>query len=436
MTPDDKEKHPNSKIRGITGLSIVVANMIGTGVFTTLGFQLEKLHDTAAVLTLWVFGGVLALAGALSYAEVGTRIRKSGGEYTFLSRLYHPVVGYLSGWISLTVGFAAPVALAAIAAIDYFPLPVPCPRVLAIALLAVVTALHCRNLKVSARFQNLFTAFKIALVAAILGVGLFIPSSGGSPVRFGPDYLPEIASTAFAVCLIYVSYAYSGWNAAAYITEEFRNPARALPVALIGGTLLVTVLYTLLQYVFLKHVPATELAGHLNVGTIVMERVVGAKAVTLFSGAITLLLLSGISAMVWIGSRVTASIAAEHGLWRFLRQKREGVPVKALVFQGMISALLIATGTFEQIMVYCGILLSVSSLLVVGGVFIVRRGEREAGTFRSPLFPLFQVIFIAASLWMITFAVINETRETLLGLLNVALGLITYKISKLKHETG
>jgi APA family basic amino acid/polyamine antiporter len=182
-------------------------------------------------------------------------------------------------------------------------------------------------------------------------------------------------------------------------------------------------------------VPVSELAGRLNVGTIAMDHILGAKAASVFSGAISLRLVSGISAMVWIGSRVTASIAAEYKLWHFFRQKENKVPIRALILQGIISAFLIITGTFEQIMVYCGILLTVSSLLVVIGVFVLRyRNKKTVQTFRAPLFPLFQIIFILASIAMIVFACLTEIKEIMLGLLHVGLGLITYIINKLKYK--
>jgi len=436
MKQTDGKISTKNKITVFTGISIVVANMIGTGVFTTLGFQLKELSNPTVVLTLWVLGGVLALSGALSYAEVGTAIKKSGGEYTFLSHIYHPVVGYLSGWISITVGFAAPIALASIAFTAYLPVQTAYPKIIAIALLIIITAFHCRDLKTSSNFQNIFTVLKIILILSILCIGLFIPSTGGNSFNFGGNYGAEIASAAFAVSLIYVSYSYSGWNAAAYITEEFKNPLKALPVALIGGTLLVTILYTFLQYIFLKHVPVSELAGHLNVGTIAVDHILGAKAASIFSGAISLLLISGISAMVWIGSRVTASIAADYKLWHFFRQKENSVPVRALILQGIISAILIITGTFEQILIYCGVLLTISSLMVVAGVFVLRhKNRKEEKTFRAPLFPLFQIIFILASIAMIVFAVLNETKEIMLGLLNLGLGFLTYIIGKLKYKT-
>lgn len=419
------------KIGALTGMSIVVANMIGTGVFTSLGFQLQDLSNTAAVITLWLLGGLLALAGAFSYAEVGTVIKKSGGEFAFLSQIYHPVIGYLSGWISLTVGFAAPIALAVIAFTEYLPFSPAYPKLVGIALIALVTFIHSFNLNSSSRFQNVSTLLKVLLIIVIIGIGLILPNSSENAINFNKSYLGEITSSAFAICLIYVSYSYSGWNAAAYITEEFRNIRKSLPIALIGGTLIVTLLYTLLQFVFLKHVPFDELSGKLNVGTIAVQHMLGNHSAKLFSGAISLLLVSGISAMVWVGPRVTASMAKEYSLWKYFESNSKGIPIKALWLQFLISTILILSGTFEQIMIYCGVLLSISCLLVVVGTFILRAKYKHllSEGFKSPLFPLFQIFFIIISLWMIGFAFINSPLECIIGLSNILLGLITYLIS-------
>jgi APA family basic amino acid/polyamine antiporter len=419
------------KIGAYTGISIVVANMIGTGAFTSLGFQLEGLSNTAVILTLWILGGILALSGAFSYVEVGTVIKKSGGEYAFLSQIYHPVIGYLSGWISLTVGFAAPVALAVIAFTEYLPVTVAYPKVMGIALIAAITFIHSFNLNSSSKFQNITTLLKVLLVVVIIIIGLLLPEGKENALNFNHTYIGEICSSFFAVGLIYISYSYSGWNAATYITEEFRSPRKALPIALIGGTLLVTVLYTLLQFVFLKHVPLTELTGKLNVGTIAVEYMLGDQPAKIFSAAISLLLISGISAMVWVGPRVTASIAKEHRLWSYFRSNSNGMPVKALWLQFSISAILLISGTFEQIMIYCGVLLSISSLLVVGGTFVLRVKNDNSfkERFKSPLFPLFQLFFITISIWMISFTFINNLSECLIGLSNLVIGLGTYFLS-------
>jgi APA family basic amino acid/polyamine antiporter len=420
-----------AKIGALTGISIVVANMIGTGAFTSLGFQTEELHNTFSILSLWILGGVLALSGAFSYAEVGTVIKRSGGEYAFLSHIYHPLAGYLSGWISLTVGFAAPVALSTIAFMEYLPLDVAYPQVAGILLVAGITLVHSYNLKSSSKFQNISTSFKILLILALIVTGMIVTGGTDNTAGLRPSYLPEVTSAAFAVSLIYVSYSYSGWNAAAYISEEFRNPGKSLPIALIGGTLVVTTLYTLLQYVFLKHIPTAELTGSINIGYLAVDRMLGEGFANLFGSAISLLLISGISAMVWVGPRVTASIAREYALWRYFRNNTKGMPVKALWLQFAISALLLLTGTFEQIMIYCGILLTISTLLVVIGVFILRRRNPAGEGYKSPLFPLFQIIFIAVSLWMIAFALVHNPYETLIGLINLAVGCATYFACKL-----
>lgn len=422
-----KSKH---KITTLTGIAIVVANMIGTGAFTSLGFQLKDLNNPSVVLTLWVLGGILALSGAFSYAEVGTVISKSGGEYAFLSKIYNPLIGYLSGWISLTVGFAAPIALAAIAFSEYFPFGNFNVKWMSIALVAVITLIHTRSLKLSAEFQNISTLLKVILIVIIISIGLVLPEHSGNEIVSSKGYFTELTSTAFAIALIYVSYSYSGWNAAAYITEEFENPLKSLPKALIGGTILVTVLYTLLQYVFLKHVPVENLAGQLNVGTIATQQMLGEKVGNFFGLAISLLLISGISAMVWVGPRVTSSIAKEHCLWSYFQAQENGIPKRALWLQFGISALLLLTGTFEQIMIYCGILLTASSLMTVLGVFKLRKQNQQRIGFKSPLFPLFQIVFILLSVWMIVYALINNPLETALGMSNLLIGTGTYFWSK------
>lgn len=421
------------KIGTMTGVALVVANMIGTGVFTSLGFQLKDLNNVPAILTLWVLGGVLALSGAFSYAEVGTVIKKSGGEFAFLSNIYGPLVGYLSGWISLTVGFAAPIALSSIAVVEYFPYGSGNVKLMAIALIALITLVHVQNLRTSSKFQNIGTLLKVALIVGFILLGLLAPVQDRIDLALRNEYFKEVGSAAFAVALVYVSYSYSGWNAAAYITEEFKKPSKSLPIALIGGTFLVTVLYVLLQYIFLRNVPIDELVGQIDIGAIVAKKLLGEEYGNLFGVAISLLLVSGISAMVWVGPRVTSSMAKAYGLWGYFKPIQEGeIPKRALWFQCIISCVLILTGTFEQILVYCGVLLSISSLLVVMGVFKLRRSSdyQSGGTYKSPLFPLFQILYMVLSLWMIIFVFMNNTYETVAGLANLLLGLATYFINK------
>ncbi|WP_236979140.1 APC family permease [Membranihabitans maritimus] len=420
------------KVTTLTGIALVVANMIGTGAFTSLGFQIKDLHNPTIILILWILGGIIALSGAFSYAEIGTHIKRSGGEYAFLTKLFHPLIGYLSGWISITVGFAAPIALSAMAFVAYFPYYHLHPKLTSIVLVGLITLIHTKSLDVSSKFQNISTFLKIALIVCLILIGIWQePTFQNSGFVNNSNY-SYIISPAFAVALIYVSYSYSGWNAAAYITEEFKNPKKSLPIALIGGTILVTILYTLLQYVFLKHVPIDELKGQLNVGTIAINRMLGVNYGKLLGLAISILLISGISAMVWVGSRVTSSIAKDHRFWNYFKVQKNNIPQKALWLQFAISALLITTGTFEQILIYCGILLTISSMTTVLGVFKLRyqRKDTPSDRYKSPLFPFFQIVFIILSLWMIIYAFINSPYEIIVGFLNILLGFITYLLSE------
>ena len=421
------------KISHWTGVAIVVANMIGTGVFTSLGFQVVELSNPAVILALWGIGGLLALAGAFSYVEIGTIIRKSGGEYIFLSQIFHPLLGYLAGWISLTVGFAAPVALSALAVVAYFPYADISPIGASIALVALISLIHSFSLKSSARFQNLSTLLKVAFICVFVIIGLMKSSPDTVPLLHG-SFSGQFFSSAFAIALIYVSYSYSGWNAAVYITEEFEHPKRSLTYALIGGTAIVALMYTLLQFVFLKHVPVAELAGKVEVGAIAAQRILGSHMGEFFSLAISVLLVSSVSAMVWVGPRVTAKMARDFTLWKIFQSPEDKVPVKAIWLQFAITVALLLTGTFEQILIYCGFLLTLSSMLTVAGVFILRRRRPEAyhqtDTFISPLFPVFQLIYIAFSMVVIIFAFVDRPFEAVLGTSNLLIGMITWYINR------
>lgn len=407
--------------------------MIGTGVFTSLGFQLKDLNNPMVIIILWIVGGILALSGAFSYAEIGTHIQRSGGEYSFLSELFSPFLGYLAGWISLTVGFAAPVALSAIAVVEYFPYFNLNPVLSSITLVTIVTLIHSYSIRSSSVFQNISTFLKVLIIIALIIIGLSTPSAT-DPFSIRGNMISEIFSAAFAIALIFVSYSYSGWNAAVYIIEEIKNPGRSLPMAMIGGTLFVTVIYTLLQFVFMKHVPVAELVGQVNVGSLATQKMLGNNVGDLFSLSISLLLISGISAMIWIGPRVTSTMAKDFTIWRFFRARDNAIPLRAIWLQFIITAILLLTGTFEQILIYCGFLLTLSTLITVIGVFKIRndhkRYPKHPGRFKSPFFPLFQIIFIIFSMGMILFVFTERPREAILGSGNLLLGVIIWYIDK------
>ncbi|MDX1333405.1 MAG: amino acid permease [Robiginitalea sp.] len=419
------------KIGWKVAAALVIANMIGTGVFTSLGFQLVDIQNSWSIVLLWVLGGVMALIGALCYAEVGSAFPKSGGEYVFLSQLYHPFLGYLAGWVSLFVGFAAPVALAAMAMGAYgshvVDLP---PKTLAIGVLLLVSAIHSFNLRASSRFQAWATWFKVLLIGFLIGAGMLIGREA-TALDFSASWTAEVLTPSFAIAFVYVSYSYTGWNAAAYIIEEVDRPKVNLPKALVQGTLLVMVLYVLLQLVFLKHGSLDSLQGVLDVGHVFAENVFGPGGASLINLLIAFFLISSISAMVWVGPRVSMAMGREYPLWGFLkRENRYGIPIAAIWFQTAISIVYVVTGTFESVLLYCGFILQLSSALAVAGVFVLRKKDIVPDRFKSPWYPVLPLLFMILSLWILGYLLVDQPRESLTGLLILVIGAGTYFLSK------
>ncbi|MCB0637484.1 MAG: APC family permease [Lewinella sp.] len=417
------------KIGWQTATAIVVANMVGTGVFTTLGFQLAYLSNTWAIVGLWAIGGIVALTGAFSYAEIGTRLPRSGGEYHFLSRMFHPFLGYLSGWVSITVGFAAAIALAAMAIGSYIASFIGWSgSSVAVLTILLVSVIHSFNIQQSSRFQNWMTFLKVLLVFLLIIGGLFLPAAEHNALDWSAGWRLEVWQPFYAVSLVYVIYAFSGWNAAAYITAEIERPRRNLPLALVGGTILVGVLFVGLQLAFLRQAPAELLRGKVEVGQVVARVMFGETGGRVVSFLIAALLVAGISAMIWVGSRVTRAMAGDYQTWQyFTRDNHNGIPVRAVWLQAGISIFLVVTSSFEQVLMYSGFVLQLFTVLTVAGLFRLRRervGEEHA--YRSPAFPWLQVIFLLFNTLVLIFLLIDKPFESLLGLMNLLAGGLSY----------
>jgi APA family basic amino acid/polyamine antiporter len=418
------------KIGWFSAAAIVIANMIGAGGFTSLGFQVQHISNTWVIIGLWLAGGIMALFGAFSYAELGASLQQSGGEYRFLSQLYHPFLGYLSGWISLTVGFAAAVALSAMAMGAYLaPIFGGGSHSIAIVAILILTFAHSFSIRQSSKLHNTLTIIKLILISGFVFSGwYFAPSSPDwangtqAPVNLSPGIL--------VMALLFVNYAYSGWNAAAYIVEEIDEPQKNLPRALIGGTVLVTVLYLLLQLAFLRQVPIAQMAGKVEVGLMAATALFGAQGSRWFSMAIALMIASGLSAMIWVGPRILRAMAADYRIWGFFKKDNSaGIPVRALWLHAAISMGLILTGTFEQVMIYSGFILQLFSTLAVGGVIILRAKKMGNAGYQSPGFPFFQLIYVVVSLWMLGYLLVDCPYESFLGLLNLLVGAVFYGVN-------
>ncbi|MFN8718448.1 MAG: APC family permease [Gemmatimonadaceae bacterium] len=414
--------------------SVLIANMVGTGVFTALGFQAVALHTGAALLSLWVVGGVVALCGALAYAELGAMYPHSGGEFVYLGRAWHALLGFLGGWVSMTVGFAAPIALAGIAFGRYLSAIVPVtPLSASLLVVALIVGIHLAGLHAAKRFQVLITGTQLALVTSFIVAGLTFASP--VPIDMGWDEVGrggawgEILSAPYAVSLVYVSFAFTGWNAAGYIAGEIETPHRTIPRAVVASTLLVTVLYVLLNLSFLRTVPLEVVAGKVEVGALSATAMFGARGGQVMSAIIAAVLIATISSMVLGGSRVTHAVAASLPQWRVLGARgADGVPRNAILAQGMLILALLLTNSFEQVMLYAGFTLNLMSLLTVLGMMRLRRTAPVAERpYRAWGYPVTPLVYVALSLCTLGTLLSERPLASLAGLGTVLVGAVIWR---------
>ncbi|GLH77827.1 amino acid permease [Bradyrhizobium sp. SSBR45G] len=411
-------------------IAIVIADMIGVGVFTSLGFQVKDLPSGFAILALWAVGGLVSICGALSYAELGAMFPRSSGEYNFLTRAFHPAIGFMAGWVSSTVGFAAPVALAAMAFGEYgrAVLPGAPPMLLAIGAVWLVTAVQLGGIRQSSRFQLISTLLKLGLIVAFLVAGctLSVPQA----VRFMPAAadVGYIGSAAFATGLVFVMYAFSGWNAATYIIGELHTPERNLPRALLAGTLIVLVLYMALNAVFLRAAPMGELAGQLQVASIAGAHIFGETGGRFVAAMICIGLVPSIAAMMWIGPRVLMTMGEDiPALSVFARRSRNGAPAYAVLFQLTVATLMLFTGSFEAVLDLVQFALLSCSFLTVVGLFRLRIAMPDLKRpYRAWGYPLTPLIFLSVTGFMMFYLVTARPWQAGLGAVAMVSGLLIY----------
>lgn len=405
--------------------------MIGTGVFTSLGFQLLDIQSGFVLLMLWAVGGAAALCGALCYAELGAALPRSGGEYHFLSRIYHPALGFVSGWVSATIGFAAPSALAAITFGAYLGAAVPLlPATLsATALVVLLTGVHMFNRRSSGGAQRWLTGLKLLLIGGFC-TAVWLMVEQGQPLSFAPTAGDGalLTSSAFAVALIYVNYAYTGWNAATYLTGEVEAPQRNLPRALALGTGLVALIYLLLNFTFLYAAPVSAMRGQLEVGYIVAEHAFGGVGASLMGVLLAGLLISTVSAMILAGPRVMQTIGQDFSAFRLLaRTNRHGLPVTAIGAQAVLALIFIWTASFESILVFAGFSLGLCTFLTVAGLFVLRfRRPDLPRPYRATAYPLPPLIYLGLTGWTLFYILRERPQEAWMSLALIAAGATFY----------
>jgi len=440
---ETNESNPGGKsgagITTFTATTIAVADMVGIGVFTSLGFQVLSIQSPFSLIMLWIVGGAVALCGALCYGELAAALPRSGGEYNFLSRIYHPSLGFMAGWLSATVGFAAPIALAAMAFGAYlkgvFP-GAPSQLALALGVTWFVSFIHLSGMKMSAGFHNISTIFKVLLIFIFIVAALAM----GEPQEL--SFMPTAADfghltgAPFAISLVFVMYSYSGWNASTYIIGEMKDPQRSAPRSLFFATLIVLVLYVGINAVFIYTTPIDMMKGELEVALVVGKHVFGETGGRIVGGLICFGLISAISAMIWIGPRVTKVMGEDLALLRiFSRQTKSGVPAPAIILQLAIVTLLILTQSFESVLEFIQFSLTLSSFLAVLGVMVLRYRqpnlERPYLTWGYPITP---IIFLAITGFMLVYLLIERPMESLAGLALLGTGLVIYALSTVRDN--
>lgn len=403
--------------------------MIGAGIFTTSGLLLAQLHDPKLLLLLWLIGGVIALCGALSYSELGARFPRAGGEYAFLSELFSPLAGFLSGWISFFVGFSAPVAASSLAFSEYLVRALPegggiaqidlIKKAIAIGIILVFTLIHYFGLKSGSKVQNLLTMLKVVLIVVLVIAGFAFGEGSFEHLNVQIKVANGWAGLkTMGLALMWIMWAYSGWNASTYVGSEVLNPIKNIPRSLITGTLLVTLIYLLLNTLYMYAVSAEEMKGVISVGGLAANHLFGRALDQLSSLFIAMILLSAISVLTIIGPRVYYAMAESgHFFGIAKRINRSRVPGVSILMQSGLAIIFIASGTFDQIITLLSFSLGIFPIMAVIGVFKIRQSGQSK--MKTPWYPAPQVLFIIFSLIILVLAFLERPVES-----SISLGII------------
>ncbi len=433
---------PRESISLFSAINVVVASMLGAGIYTTSGYTLADLHSPWWVIAAWAVGGLLAFCGAISYGALAERFTESGGEYLFLRRAVHPIAGSIAGLVSLTAGFTGAMAFAALAFEEYFTagifgatagralLP---PGVLAALLIMAGVMAHGFRLRLGTGLQDSLVVLKLLMLAAILAFAFWAPQQPWRGAETAPDPLPPFSLAAFAVSLMWISLSYSGFNAAIYVTSEVRGSGVTVRRALWIGTLLVTLFYLLLNGVFVLAPPAEVVTGRADVAAQAAAYVGGQWFASLLRGVILISLATSVLSLTMIGPRVYAKMADDGVLPSFFRFQGD-LPRWGIVVQAVLAIVLVQLASLRQMLSYLGLTLSLSAALTVATLFLLRRrGDLVA----VPWYPLPPLVFVGGTLVIAAIAAIRQPTEFAVALATIASGWLAYRIAgKGRHRTG
>ncbi|WP_299530704.1 APC family permease [Ulvibacterium sp.] len=437
-----KQKDKLNRSLGFFSLTnLVIANMIGAGIFTTSGLLMGDVGNPWLMLLLWGIGGVLALCGALSYGELGAAMPQAGGEYNFLSKLFHPLHGFLSGWASFIAGFSAPIAASAIGFSAYFFRAFPDlgsslglsmdinKKLVSIFVILLFSGVHLRGIKFGAKVQNYLTLFKVLLVIGLLVIGFLWGKGDLSHFTSQVETSSDFGSWKTAgLSLMWIMFAYSGWNASVYVGSEIKDPKKNLARSLILGTLIVTLLYVLLNILFVYAVSPTDMKGVIAIGGLAVNNLFGSSTDTIISLLISFALFSSLSAFIIIGPRVYYAMARDGYFFKCLAQVHPvfKVPSNAILTQASVSIILVLSGTFDQILTYMGFALGIFPILTVFGLFKLRKSGHSV--LKLPGYPWVQVFYILISLSILILAFLERPKESSIALLSLMAGIPIFMV--------
>ena len=428
-------------------VNIVVANVIGAGIFTTTGYLMGYLGNAWLMLILWVVGGLIALCGALSYGELGANYPEAGGDYTFITKLFHPLPGFLSGWLSLIVGFSAPIAASAIGFSKYFIWAFPqiqswvlispalLGKILAIGIILTFTFVHYRGIILGSKIQNWLTLLKIVLVVGLIVAGFTIGQGNFDNLTGQSLFSGEFKGwKPIGLSLLFIMFAYSGWNSATYIGSEIKNPAKIIPRSLLISTGIIVVLYVLLNLFFLYAIPSAKMMNEPEIGGLAAGLAFGKTAEAVISLLISFALFSSLSSSIILGPRVYYSMAKQGYFFKFAANihPRFGVPSASVLLQGLLAVIMVLSGTFEQILIYMGFSLGIFPIIAVLGVLKLRQSGKSV--LKMPGYPFVQIIFIAAGILMLVLSYLERPVESLIAILTVFSGVPFYYWFKRKRR--
>lgn len=428
----ENSSNKSAKTLGLlTLVGLIVANMIGAGVFTTSGFALSDLGSPNRVMLAWLVGGIIALFGALSYGALVRHMSESGGEYLFLSRVIHPMAGFIAGWVSLLAGFTGAIAFAALAFESYIQpvLPFHLPTsALAVSLVILAAILHGVKLNIGVGIQNFVVALKFILLLLFIGIAAVSAKSFNAGEISQP--IPDFSLFTFAGSLVWISLSYSGYNAAVYVAGEANQKETTVPKAMWMGTLAVIIVYLALNGVFMYFAPTEMTAGKEDVAAVAATYIGGDALALLVRFIISLSLLTSVFAMVMIGPRVYARMAEDKLFPSFFRFQGE-VPRAAILLQSIAAILLITITSLKDLLSYLGFTLSLCAAMTVFCLFLIKRKDTN-NSIKIPGYPFVPAIFVGVTILLAILAVIRNPYELVATLLTFLSGILLYFVFKSK----